>query len=337
MKFRDFIGVFVLGFALWSSVNWGLNKMFPNLFAVSVPVTFTDGSVLTAAQLNSVNSTIYNAFNGHDHDGSDGEPSTLSPSAIDTNMTFTNATGINVGDGTGTATDASAVGLTINSDTGDARMTMQVGNSSSTSWQFLVDNSDSDHFELSYNGGDVFDVRINGNSQIQGTGANLLVNQTSTGDASLKMQVNDTSANQWQFLVDNDDSDKLELDYAGAKALEIRVNAVADFQSDVNVAGGLSTDGNSSDKIAWETYTGTTCTPANCQTTVDSTPPSNIIGGSCSVGDGTTRDFCGGVVGDAGGAQSFCYLTVTSGVLRLDINNAAVDNETYDCVVWYTP
>lgn len=78
------------------------------------PITFVDGAVLTAAQLNTENNTIYNAFNNHNHDGVQGEPTTLNPSIINISSAFrVNSSGILEYGGANTPGFVSNLGISL--------------------------------------------------------------------------------------------------------------------------------------------------------------------------------------------------------------------------------
>jgi hypothetical protein len=53
----------------------------------------------------------------------------------------------------------------------------------------------------------------------------LLTINANTGDAGLRFQVNNTSANAWDFIVDNSDSDKFEIRYGGTESISFRQGA----------------------------------------------------------------------------------------------------------------
>lgn len=183
-KLQFIVGPMVAGAILSAAAIYVWHNIIPALQAVTVPVTFTDGSVLTAAQLNSNNTSIYNAFNGHNHDGSDGEPSTLaftSASASFTasgDITFNGATSSLEADGTtatdvfidqnnkdvtiGDGTDTGEETLTIRAGTGgNAALGLRINNNSANEWKILNDNS-GDHLSFYYGGTRQIDFNLSG-------------------------------------------------------------------------------------------------------------------------------------------------------------------------------
>lgn len=187
-KWQYFIGSITSGLLLSFFVFKGIQEFYPNALGVSIPVTYSDGNVLTAAQLNSVNNSIFGAFNSHNHDGGDGEPSTLAFGAVSSSpqfngdITFNGATsslevdgttstdllldqgnfGAVLGGGTSTADISTFRSLLINSNTGDSNIRLQVNNTSSNAWDINVDNSDGDAMELGYNGSPVVQMTTTG-------------------------------------------------------------------------------------------------------------------------------------------------------------------------------
>ena len=161
-KLTFITGPIIAGVLLFSFLNNIRDWTFPDLFAVSVPVTFTDGNVLTAAQLNSNNTTIYNAFNGHDHDGSDGEPSTLSCSAIDTAVSFT---GVPTFDSTA---GGAAASFGPSSGSNDARIDLVVNQASANTWQLFVDNDEADELSFAYNATEIAQMGTTGDLFLSG-------------------------------------------------------------------------------------------------------------------------------------------------------------------------
>lgn len=78
MRKLSFIcGPVVLACILFAVGRYVLLSTIQQADAYTVPVTYVDGQVLTSSQLNTCNDTAANAFNGHDHSGTDGEASTL--------------------------------------------------------------------------------------------------------------------------------------------------------------------------------------------------------------------------------------------------------------------
>ncbi len=164
----------VLAVALFAGGSWLGKNIISIVHAVSVPVTYSSGAVLTAAQLNSSNNAIYNSFNAHDHSGGEGEPSTLSFTGNDASFTQSgditlDASGASLEcDGT-TATDllldqgnydtffgdgtasSGTVDVVIRADGGDAALGLKVNNATANEWTIRNDNSDSDHLEFEYN------------------------------------------------------------------------------------------------------------------------------------------------------------------------------------------
>jgi hypothetical protein len=129
-----------------------------------------------------------------------------------------------LGDGTKTSTTPL---LTLNADTGDAGIRLQVNDAAANAWDIFNDNSDSDTLKVQYNALDALSVSPTETTVVgSNTGTTgLTVNQKSTGDARLRLQVNDTSANAWDFVVDNSDSDKLQVEYGGTELISFRQGA----------------------------------------------------------------------------------------------------------------
>lgn len=256
----------------------------PDLLAYSVPVTFVDGQTLTAAQLNSVNNTAANAFNGHDHSGADGEGTSLgfssatNPFTASGDITFNTATSSLECDGT-TATD-------LLLDQGNFGVVIGDGNSTTSE-----------------------DVIIRAGS----------------GDASLVFRAGNSASTQWELKLDNADSDNLELNYPGVGSTEVGITTGGAIWTD----SGLATNA-----IAWETYSGTTCTPAPCTTSVDTTAPGSgrPLSFSCMVGN-TGGDF------DATGLGGDASTSYDSSLddLELLVSTSTYASKSYSCVAFYKP
>jgi hypothetical protein len=143
-----------------------------------------------------------------------------------------------LGDGTKTTTDPL---LTLNADTGDAGIRLQVNDTSANAWDIYNDNSDSDSLKLDYNGSTKLSLgATNGDLTLTSTSTEpeLIINNTSTGDASIKLRVNDDTANEWKIFNDNSNDDALTVSYGGANKF-----AFDDGGSDVIsfVASNIST------------------------------------------------------------------------------------------------
>lgn len=176
-KLQYLLAPIILGASLYIGASAFWNWLYPTVTAITVPVTFTDGGVLTASQLNSNNTTVYNAFNGHDHDGGDGEPSTLSFTAVDSAaVAFTAAVNgpgssellldqdnqnVIIGDGTGASEK-----LTIISDSGDANLELRVNNATANEWEMRNDNSDSDKLIFRYNAVTAVEMETDGDLMV---------------------------------------------------------------------------------------------------------------------------------------------------------------------------
>ena len=125
-----------------------------------------------------------------------------------------------LGDGTKTTTDPL---LTLNADTGDAGIRLQVNDTSANAWDIYNDNSDSDRLKFDYNGVTkvVFNQGSDSDVNIFGSGSDghyLGILSQDTGgsaDAGIILRVNNTSANDWQIYNDNSDGDRLKLRAAG--------------------------------------------------------------------------------------------------------------------------
>lgn len=206
MKLIKYIlGPIVLASLVVVSLSLGLKWLWPDLQAVSIPTTFSNGSVLTAAQLNSNNTSIYNAFNGHNHDGGDGEPSTLGfTSATATSVGFTGGA-VSIGDGTGTSDISTARMLLLNTNTGDPSIRLQCNNTSANAWDISVDNSDSDNLEIAYNGSNQMVLTSSGGLTLSGNSTASAIaweayTGTTCGTAPCTTTVDATAAGSGQPL-----------------------------------------------------------------------------------------------------------------------------------------
>lgn len=129
-----------------------------------------------------------------------------------------------VGDGTYTGT---APLLTVNANTGDAGIRLQVNNTSTNAWDIYNDNSDSDQLKFDFNGTTYVRTGTTGGLVVQASNASevaITAYQISTGDAAIKLRVNNTPNNEWTILNDNSDSDKLKLQYAGSTSHNFHTN-----------------------------------------------------------------------------------------------------------------
>jgi hypothetical protein len=119
-----------------------------------------------------------------------------------------------LGDGTKTTTDPL---LTLNANTGDAGIRLQVNNTSANAWDIYNDNSDGDKLKFAYNGTTRFQFDENNDALLTSADGNtvFVVDNSSTGDATLRLRVNGVTANAWDIYNDNSDSDKLKLAYNG--------------------------------------------------------------------------------------------------------------------------
>lgn len=254
-------------------------KFYPNSWAVSVPITFSDGQILTAAQLNTTVTTIYSAFNGHDHDGSDGEPSTISPSVIDTDFSMVTGGITNLD----TIDSTSGTDLTINAS---AQNVIVGGYSHSNETRLGILNSSSN---------------------------SVLRLDTDSGSAIWDIQNNHTT---------ND----LEFEYNTSTAEIAFTNE-----------GGIYTNGHSSSDIAWETYTGTTCSSDPCTTTVDASAPGSgaPISFQCCIAGDDDDYHCNSV--PTGGAAFNLEYDTSADDLLIVIPSGTLDNHTYNCIVMYQP
>jgi hypothetical protein len=144
-----------------------------------------------------------------------------------------------LGDGTKTTTDPL---LTLNADTGDAGIRLQVNDTSANAWDIYNDNSDGDRLKFDYNG--VTQVMVDASP----TTPNILsIGNTSDsvrlqaynigdGDAGVYLRVNNSPNNEWKIYLDNSDSDKLKFDYNDVT--KVVFNQGSD--SDVNIFGSGS-------------------------------------------------------------------------------------------------
>lgn len=318
-------------------VFMGLNHFMKDVFGVSIVTTYVDGNVLTAAQLNGNNNAIFNAFNAHDHDGGDGESSTLSPSAIDTALDFTSDGDIEIGSKSGTATGTSAPGLTIIGDTGDARLSLKVNNSAANTWMLLNDNSDSDFLHIRYN--NINKLIVDGTS----AETSLKIQETGSDDAVLYLEVNSSTSNAWGLRNKNSDSDSLYFEYAGT------AQQVFETDGDVILKGAVATGNNgSSHAINWKTFSGTTCTytTADCTTTIVSATPGTgaPFGALCFVSNGTYNFAVGNTSDGVSTGANVCVQirhNISTDALELFFtgDSSCVDGEyseqSYKCIVYY--
>lgn len=279
-KLTYLYGPIVLAMLLFAVGNYLINNIFPSLLAVSIPTTFTNGSVLTASQLNSNNTAIYNAFNSHNHDGSDGEPSTL---AFTTASASFNASG----------------DITFNG----ASSSLECDGTTAT--DLLLDQGN-------------FDVVIGDGTK---TTQETLTVRSNTGDAAISLKVNNSGTNAWNMTNANSSSDTLTYAYGGTN----KVLMLTD--------GRIATGGQAStEAIAWEAYSGTTCSPAACTTTVDGSAPGTgtpLAFNCCIHSSSTGKEECGGTSPffrpkyDAG-----------SDALELEVFSDT-QGQAYTCVVFY--
>lgn len=276
-KLTYLYGPIVLAMLLFAVGNYLINNIFPSLLAVSIPTTFTNGSVLTASQLNSNNTAIYNAFNSHNHDGSDGEPSTL---AFTTASASFNASG----------------DITFNG----ASSSLECDGTTAT--DLLLDQANKD-------------VIIGGGDK---TTQEELTIRANTGDAALSLRVNNSSSNTWTMSNENSSSDTLTYSYNSSDKVL--------FLTDGRIAAGGQA---STEAIAWEAYSGTTCSPASCTTTVDASAPGTgrPLSFSCCVGSATV---------------SVCNTSLAvpkyddgADALTIDISSATFAGQSYNCIVFY--
>lgn len=269
-----------------------IRNFAPTSWAVSVPVTFTDGQVLTAAQLNSVVTTIYSAFNGHDHDGSDGEPSTISPAAIDTDFEMTTGAITNIDK----LTSTSGTQMTLN-ETGDD------------------------------------DVIVGSSSR---TGEVLLGIEAAAANAVLRFSAA-SGSNVWDFEADNS-SGNLETQYNSASKVVFTTE------------GGIATDGQgASNDIAWETYSGTSCsssTTVSCTFDVDTSAPGSglPLSFSCMVENSASDgQMTGGAFNSPSSSQDclLAFYDSSQDDLSVTIGDGVgcdtYKSRSYNCLVFYTP
>jgi len=155
-------------------------------------------------------------------------------SAIDTvtALTLPQCTAFNIGDGT----DAN-VTATINADSGDAKLRLQVNNASANAWDIYNDNSSNDVLTFDYNGTSVFAISTTGGISLSGpTSSDLSIIAAGAGDASLRLRNNNAAANTWVINNDNDDSDHLKFEYGGSSAQIIAMSNGGLYVSRLSVA-----------------------------------------------------------------------------------------------------
>lgn len=119
-----------------------------------------------------------------------------------------------LGDGTKTTTTPL---LTLNANTGDAGIRLQVNNTSANAWDIYNDNSDSDTLKFDYNGTTSLKLVGDDLTLESATSPDLVINNTSTGDAALYLRVNNATANQWKVYNDNSDGDLIKFEYNGVE------------------------------------------------------------------------------------------------------------------------
>lgn len=276
-KLTYLYGPIVLASLLFAAGHYLINNIFPSLFAVSIPTTFTNGSVLTASQLNSNNTAIYNAFNAHNHDGSDGEPSTL---AFTTASASFNASG----------------DITFNG----ASSSLECDGTTAT--DLLLDQNNKD-------------VVIGDGAK---TTQEELTIRSNTGDAALSLRVNNSSSNTWTMSNENSSSDTLTYSYNSSDKIL--------FLTDGRIATGGQA---STEAIAWEAYSGTTCSPSPCTTTVDATAPGTgrPLSFQCCVGTSS--------VSVCGSAFAIEHYDDAADDLQIEVSSATFAAQDYNCIVFY--
>jgi len=86
-----------------------------------------------------------------------GDPASNSDASAFPAKVTVNTGGLDVGDGTNPTET-----LTVNADTGDAEIILQVNNSAANAWKFFNDNSDSDRLKVAFNGVTEMELRPGG-------------------------------------------------------------------------------------------------------------------------------------------------------------------------------
>jgi len=159
---------------------------------------------------------------------------------------------ITIGSGDGQDSEADFV---IDKGTGNAKLRLQVNNAAANAWDIVNDNSDSDKFKLLYNNSLVFEVGTDGDittigalttigditTSVPSTGtAACQLTAEGTGDAELRLRVNDSASNEWIIRNDNSVSDQLRFIYNGEIAFTLSTGTEQINMVPSNIAAGTT-------------------------------------------------------------------------------------------------
>lgn len=158
--------------------------------------------------------------------------------------------------------------LANQTSTGDASLKLRLNDSDSTMWQFLADNSDQDNLYIYFGGTERALLTSTGSFRVESSvEAALVANNTSTGDAAVKLRVGDSTSTEWIIYNNNSSDDSLTWDYGGTRYFVAETTAATyifdgqkagDTTVVINEAGAadpvLILRGNDSSSTQWKCF-----------------------------------------------------------------------------------